>query len=92
MKESFYASVCINGLHGGAAYLVDDGFCFRCQKLTIEREYKDLRIPYKNIESVLEGKRVLFIPTTVIETKDRKTYRFLIFNRRKFIRCIKELL
>lgn len=91
MKESFYASACINGLQGGAAYLVDNGFYFRCQKVTIADEYKNLRIPYENIKLVSVGKRVLFIPTTVIETSDGETYRFLIFNRKKFMRCIKKL-
>jgi hypothetical protein len=92
MKESFYASACIYGIHGGGAYLVDDGFRFRCQKLTIADEYKDLLIPYEKIKSVFAARWVLFIPTTVIETQDRKTYRFLIFNRKKFIRCIEEQL
>ena len=92
MKKSFYASACIYGIHGGGAYLVNDGFRFRCQKLTIADEYKDLLIPYGKIKSVFAARWVLFIPTTVIETQDRKTYRFLIFNRKKFIRCIEEQL
>lgn len=92
MKKSFYASACICGIHGGGAYLVDDGFRFRCQKLTIADEYKDLLIPYGKIKSVFAARWVFFIPTTVIETLDGKTYRFLIFNRKKFIRCIEEQL
>lgn len=88
MKESFYASICANGLHGGAAYLVDKGFLFRCQKSTIDYEYKKLFIPYQNIESVFVGKRILFIPTTIIRTIEGNTYRFLIFNRKKFIERI----
>lgn len=89
--ESFYASACISGLHGGGAYLGDTEFCFRCQKITIPGEFKNLRIPYKNIKTVSSGKRVLFLPTTVIETIDGNTYRFLIFNRKKFIKCIMNL-
>lgn len=92
MKESFYASACIYGIQGGGAYLDDDGFRFRCQKLTIPDEYKNLWIPYGNIKSVLAAKWGLFLPTTVIETRNGKTYRFLIFNRKKFIRCIEEQL
>lgn len=89
MKKNFYASACIDGLHGGAVYLVDKGFNFRCQKITIAEEYKNLFIPYENIKAVSEGKRVLFIPTTVIETSDGRKYRFLIFNRKRFVRSIK---
>lgn len=88
MKKSFYASACINGLHGGAVYLVDNGFRFCCQKITIVNEYKNLQIPYKKIKLVSVGKRVLFIPTTIIETVDGGIYRFLIFNRKEFVRCI----
>ena len=92
MKESFYASACVNGLHGGAVYLLESGFCFRCQKATIADEYKNLQISYGNIKSIFTGKKILFIPTTVIETKDGKTYRFLVFNRKKFIRCVKDFI
>lgn len=91
MKKSFYASACINGLHGGGAYLFDTEFCFRCQKATIADQYKNLRIPYKNIKAVSKGKRILFFPTTVIETIDGNTYHFLIFNRHKFISGIMNL-
>ena len=86
--ESFYASICVHGIHGGAVYLTEDGFCFHCQKAAIEAQYKDLQIPCEIIKSVTMGKKVLFIPTTVIETIDGMTYRFLIFNRKRFITCI----
>ncbi len=92
MKECFIASICVHGVQGGAVYLVDDGFFFRCQKATMEAEYKNLRIPYENIKTIFEGKRVLLIPTTVLETRDGMTYRFLIFNRKKFKRCIQQQL
>ncbi len=92
MKESFVASICLHGVQGGAVYLVDNGFIFRCQKATLENKHKNLMIPYENIKSFSVGKRVLFIPTTVIETRDGRTYRFLIFNRRKFKRCIRQQL
>lgn len=89
MKISFYASVFASGLHGGAVYLGDDAFYFRCQKATIDNEYKNLKIPYENIKSICKGKRALFFPTTIIETNSGVHYRFLIFNRKKFIKYIK---
>lgn len=88
MKISFYASVFASGLHGGAVYLCDDAFYFRCQKATIDNEYKNLKIPYENIKSICKGKMVLFFPTTIIETNSGVHYRFLIFNRKKFIKYI----
>lgn len=92
MKEWFFASICVQGVQGGGLYLLDDGVCFRCQKATIEAAYRDLRIPWENIRSVSAGKRVFLIPTTVIETRDGKRYRFLIFGRKKFSRRIQQLL
>lgn len=92
MQINFYASACIYGLHGGAVCLNDSGFIFKCQKLTIDPEYKFLQIPYEKIKSVTSGKRILFIKTTIIETTDKKQYRFLIFNRNKFKKYIKKYL
>lgn len=92
MKACFIASICVHGVQGGAVYLADDGFLFRCQKATLEAEYKNVRILYENIKSVSAGKRVLFIPTTVMETRDGRKYRFLIFNRKRFMRCIEQRL
>lgn len=92
MKEWFVASICANGLQGGTVYLVDKGFYFLCQKLTIADEYKKLHIPYESIKSISAGKRVLVLPTTVIETRGGRTYRFLIFHRKKFKQCIKPYL
>lgn len=89
MKISFYASVFASGLHGGAVYLGDDAFYFCCQKAIIDNEYKNFKIPYENIKSICKGKRALFFPTTIIETKIGVHYRFLIFNRKKFIKYIK---
>lgn len=89
MKMSFYASACVNGLHGGGAYLNDTEFRFRSQKMTIAEEYKNLRIPYEKIKNISTGKSIFFIPTTVIETTDGNRYRFLIFNRKKFMRGIR---
>lgn len=88
MTESFSASACIDGLQGGAVYLSDDGFHFRCQKATIANEYRNLWIPYENIKTISMGKRVLFMPTTVIETNSGRKYRFLIFGRERFINDI----
>lgn len=92
MKVSFAASICVHGLQGGAVYLLDDGFLFRCQKASIEVQYQKLHLSYTDIKSISKGKRVLFVPTTVIETKSGRTYRFLIFRRKKFQGCIERQL
>lgn len=83
-RTSFYASLFENGLLGGAAYLDEEGFRFVCQKATVDKEFRDLRIPYRNIKSV-RAERKNIIPLTTVETDCGKSYRFLIFNRKRFI-------
>lgn len=90
-KTSFYASLFENGLLGGAAYLDEDLFRFVCQKATVDKELRDIRIPYLNIRSVRAENKNLF-PLTTIETDYGKSYRFLIFNRRRFIDLVNKML
>lgn len=91
MKKSFYASACIQGIHGGAIKLTDDAFYFVCQKITIPNDYKMLKIPYENIELISYHMFALIFPIVKIKVKTGKKYKFVIFNKRKFQRCINEL-
>lgn len=49
---NFYASILANGIHGGAVRITDEEFIFRCQKVSIQNEYKNLKINYDNILSI----------------------------------------
>lgn len=88
-RMSFYASLYDKGLHGGAAYLDAEGFRFICQKATVEKGLRDIKIHYSDIRSVKAENRIAF-PLTVIETTYGRTYRFMIFSRKKFIVCVEK--
>ena len=90
-KISFYASLFEKGLLGGAAYLDGEGFRFVCQKATADRELREVRIPYCDIKSVCAVRENL-LPLTIIETCCEKSYKFLIFNRKRFIGCISKII
>lgn len=91
MKRSFYASAVINGLCGGAVQLKDDAFYFKCQKLTVPEEYRQLRLAYSDIGSIKFKKFLKILSIATIELKNGKAYKFWIFNRREFIRSINEM-
>lgn len=88
MDENYYASICYNGVHGGAIKLTDEYMLFRCKKITISEELKKLTIPYENIADI-SYKIVLLFPVVKIELINRNTYNFIIFNYRHFIKTIK---
>jgi hypothetical protein len=89
MKYIFYASVCHQGVHGGGIILTDDYFIFRTQKVTIDIEFKFLKIEYNSIKNI-KYSYVLFFPIVEISLLGGRTYKFLIFNINRFKRLINE--
>jgi hypothetical protein len=89
MKHNFYASVCHQGVHGGAIKLTDDYFIFGTKKETIDIEFKILKIDYNSIENI-KYSYALFFSIAEISLLGGRTYKFLIFNIRRFKRLIKE--
>lgn len=83
-NKKFIASIVAGGILGGAIVLRDEEFCFFCDKITIADEYKRLRIPYDEIASV-SVKRVLLFPVAKIVSKNDRTYKFVIFNKKAFL-------
>ena len=89
MEENYYASVCHYGVQGGAVRLTDEFFLFRCQKVSIEEEFKRLEIPYSNIKRIICKTKFFIFPIITIEQHKGKTYKFLIFNVERFTRTMK---
>lgn len=88
MKEYFIASAVIHGVQGGSVILTDDAFWFCCDKITIDDEYKRLRIPYEDIRSVSFKKAALFFPVAKLELKNGRVHKFVIFSQKRFLKCI----
>ena len=52
MRKVFMCSLCHNGILGGGLYLDNQCVTYVCQKLTVDRKYKKLVLPLKEIEIV----------------------------------------
>lgn len=89
MKENYYASVCHHGMQGGAIRLTEEFFLFRCQKVSIENEFKRIEIRYSNIEKISYKRKFFVFPVVAIEQCEGKIYKFVIFNIQKFIKNMK---
>lgn len=85
MEKAFVCSLCHRGIIGGALYLNDQSLTYKCQKLTIEKNYKKLVLPLDEIKE-LNWKWVIF-PIAIIHMKNNEVYKFIIFNKGRFKKC-----
>lgn len=87
MKEAFYGSLCYEGLRGGAIQVNDQAVIYKNQTLTLPDEYKNIEMPFQDIEKVEKGRAGLF-PAVTIYLKNGKKYKLVVFNRKKFLGCL----
>ena len=83
MKDYFIASICRNGILGGAVVADDKGISYKTGKLTVPSELRDLRMEYRDIRDYSE-KWVLCFPIFTIAMKNGETYKFIIFSPGRF--------
>ena len=89
MSGKYYvASFCRNGMIGGGITVGDDGICYRTNKLTVPAAYRDLRLPYEDIEDVIPGS-VLGLPAVTVRMKNKEEYKFQIFAKNSFMEEVK---
>lgn len=86
MRNTFAASICAGGVHGGALRLESGGARFCCKKLTIEAQYRDLFMAYAQIAKLRAYRKAVLFPMVAITMKDASVYRFVIFRRGAFLR------
>ena len=75
-------SLCHNGILGGALYLNETAVTYRTNKLTVDKEYRNLVLSLEKIEN-LTWKRIVF-PIAKFRMKSGIEYSFIIFNKRRF--------
>jgi hypothetical protein len=92
MKRAFYGSICHNGSQGGAIILDDIGINFKCQKITIEEEYKNMQLKYDKISTIQLCRSILIFPGVQIYMKNGEQYKFIIFNRKKFVQLLEKMI
>lgn len=83
MKNYYIASICRNGILGGAIIADDGGISYKTGKLTVPPELRNLRMEYRDIRD-FSKKWVLCFPVFTIDMKDGETYKFIIFSLGKF--------
>ena len=73
MKKMFVASLCKNGILGGALYVDFASVTYRTGKLTVPDRLRNLVMPFSEIDSVSDS-RMLGLPTITIHLKNREEY------------------
>ena len=89
MKKAFMCSLCHNGILGGALYLESDAVTYKTTKLTVDKKYRNLVLPLKEIRDIT-WKRIVF-PVATFQMKNGEEYTFLIFNKSRFLRYYQEI-
>ena len=85
MKHTFACSLCRGGILGGGLYLDEDAVVYRTNKLTVDKKYRNLVLPHREIRALTWKSPLL--PLAAFEMTDGETYTFLIFGRKRFVRC-----
>ena len=88
MQNYFLASLCKNGILGGGITLEPDSFTYHTNKSGIPKEYRKLRIPFRNIRSLSTGS-ALFFPWISVSLTSGEEYKFIIFSRKRFLELLR---
>lgn len=88
MKNVFMCSLCHNGVLGGALYLEPDLLIYKTNKLTVDKRYKNLVMPLKDIKNI--SWRWILFPVATLEMQNGEKYRIMIYNKTRFMRCFME--
>lgn len=84
MKKYYLVSLCKNGILGGSIVADEEAITYKTGKITIPKEYKNLKMRYKDIVSMTIGK-ILFLPTVSLKMSCGKEYRFVVFARKHLV-------
>ena len=87
MKKAFYASLFYEGVRGGAIIVNDTAVIYKNQTLTLPDEYKNIVMPFEDIDRIESGGAFPF-PTFTIHLKNGKYYKFIIYNRKRFYKTM----
>ena len=82
--KSFVCSLCHNGILGGGLYLDNTSLTYKTNKLTVDKKYRNLVLPFNKIKEI-NWKWIIFNVATFF-MKNGESYKFIIFNKRRFQR------
>ncbi len=82
--KSFACSLCKNGIIGGSLNIDSQSLTYKTNKLTVNKKYRNLVLPMQEIERI-SWKWIVF-PVATISMKNGEQYKFIIFNKSRFIK------
>jgi len=90
MNKYFIASLCKNGILGGAIVADDEAITYKTNKLTVPVELRNIKMKYRDIKNTEPGWLFVF-PTVSVEMKNGAVHKFVIFGRKRFMDFINEM-
>ena len=90
MNKYFIASLCKNGIIGGAILADDEAITYKTNKLTVPVELRNIKMKYRDIKNTEPGWLFVF-PTVSVEMKNGAVHKFVIFGRKRFMDFINEM-
>ena len=85
---SFVCSLCRNGIIGGGLYLDSASLTYKTNKLTVDKKYRNLVLPIREIREITWN-RVIF-PIATVFMKNGESYKFILFNKSRFEKLFNE--
>ena len=83
MKKSFMCSlICRGGILGGGIYIERHAVTYKTNKLTVDRKYRNLVLPFSKIRQ-LSWKWIVF-PIATFQMENGEKYKAIIFNKWRF--------
>lgn len=90
MKKFIASLCCESGIIGGGIWLNNDAIIFNTQKLIVPVMYKNIRILYWDVKEISIYQVLFTIPVVTIHLKQGLTYKFIIFNRNRFLKVLND--
>ncbi len=88
MEKVFMCSLCMGGILGGALYFESDTLTYKTNKLTVDKKYRNLAMPLKDIKDVT-WKWAVF-PIATFSMANGEKYKIMIYNKNRFVKCYNE--
>ena len=86
--KSFICSLSHNGILGGCLYLDKNSLTYKTNKLTVDKKYRNLVLPMKEINEITW--KWIILPVATLYMKNGEIYKFIIYNKKRFEKCFKE--
>ena len=82
--KAFICSLCHQGVLGGGLYLDEKSLTYRTNKLTVDARYRHLILPLDEIQGITW--QWIVFPLATVQMKNGEAYRFIIFNKNRFVK------